>query len=190
MDEPKFHRYLGGIPSSSERSFGTRPTGGRLSAVRRAAVLLGVMLLIPALASTAALASVIHTSGPFSKTVTVSGLCAFPVVFHVEGINQETDFTDAQGRLVEAIQTGVISLTFSANGKTLSSPGAGPVIAMFDPSIGDLTSLHIAGLGFRVTLPGTGVVLLNAGTFSINAGGTFSVAGPLVQDPAFCGALI
>jgi len=74
----------------------------------------------------------------------------------------------------------VIHLTFSANGMTLSSPGAGPVIATFDPATGYLTTLHIAGLGFRVTLPGNGVVLLNAGTFS--------VAGPFVQDPAFCGA--
>jgi len=165
------------------------PMRCRLLVLRRAVVLFGVILLVTAAASSPAAASVIHTSGPFSKSVTITGLCDFPIVFHVEGLNQETDFIDAQGRLVEAIQTGVIYLTFSANGKTLSTPGAGTVIATFDPSTGALTSLHIAGLGFAVTLPGSGVVLLNAGTFTINADGTFSVAGPYVQDPAFCSAL-
>jgi hypothetical protein len=86
-----------------------------------------------------------------------------------------------------------VTWTNPANGKSLSSGEASPLIIDWNPD-GTFQSLANMGLTFNVTIPGSGTVLLDVGRIVIERGhGITFVAGAhqeLFGDTAaFCAAL-
>ena len=134
-------------------------------------------------------ASTIITIEDYSYTD--STLCAFDVTFTENGSFKFTLFFDSAGHAVKSIISnyqGNYTDTASANGKTLTSMYMGPYIT----SVTDGTQTQL-GLRDAFTLPGAGVILLDAGrvvrdldsgSVSFQSGPHQRISGP--STSAFC----
>jgi hypothetical protein len=107
----------------------------------------------------------------------VDRTCPFPLDEHIEGIQVTTDLFDEEGQLEQRLRHIVL-------GATLANPATGTVVAGAHEALmvdRDFTTGTVTRHGLRliVTVPGLGVVLLDAGTFVIDAAGTLVFeAGP------------
>ena len=147
------------------------------NSVRRPVLVL-LMLVLPL-----ALAAPVLAARPTTEVVTEdtssvdTELCGFPITFHDSGTYKVTTFYDKAGNPVKSILTNFNDRfveTATANGKTL--------IANYPTVfITALPSEAYVQLGLRAnyTVPGTGVVALDAGRISFDSsGGVLFEAGP------------
>jgi len=120
-------------------------------------------------------------------------MCSFPVL--IEGSSNINDalFFDANGKLVRVLSTVNHSeITFTANGVTLRAIGTGGIEYILNPDGSVL--VHTFGINLRLTLPGQGAVILDAGRatylFDPHIHELFH-AGPVryEDDGRVCGAL-
>jgi hypothetical protein len=115
------------------------------------------------------------------------------IIIHVQTTFRETLRFDQAGNLVTYIRTEsevTSSLTFSANGVTLSSAPTGPLIINFAPDE-IITTVETSGIGLKVTVLGQDEVLLDTGhrVFDTDGNEVFG-SGPTVSDTTrFCAAL-
>jgi hypothetical protein len=125
--------------------------------------------------------------------------CPFPLVETVSGSIKDLLYLDSSGSPTKEILTaqyqGALTVTWTNpdSGLSLSSFEAAPLIVYWNAD-GSFRSLANVGLTFSVTVPGTGVVLLDVGRIVIERGhGVTFVAGAhqeLFGDTAaFCAAL-
>jgi hypothetical protein len=156
-----------------------------------AAVVLGLSYASTALAAppTVILLPPVSFDDPF--------LCSGDPVIHVEysGTFRLSLYTDRNGNLIRDAITGQgsITVTFSAAGKSLTSESPAPFRTTY-ASDGSVDTLTASGLNAAVTIPGSGVVLLDTGsiTWAGGFGGSLvGSAGPHVwflggDTSAFC----
>jgi hypothetical protein len=122
----------------------------------------------------------------------VDRTCPFQLIEHIEGRQITTDFFDEEGRPERRLRHIILSAT-------LTNPATGTVVNGVYEALTvdrDFTTGTVTRHGLRliVTVPGMGVVLLDAGTFVTDAGGNVVFeAGPhqlLHGDVAeFCAAM-
>lgn len=151
---------------------------------------------LPAEANTK-VTTVIHDD----ETWVESGMCPFDITFHQFGTFKAAEYFDNDGFHYKTIVTvghgGPFTITFTAKGTTLTMQNqAAPVVITFNADGSRDTETQYGPI-FKFTLPGSGVVLLDAGrlTFEFDGDGnvvSVSVAGPhqaLDGDfDAFCAA--
>lgn len=119
-----------------------------------------------ALATAAAADPPIHYGGTFGPTNVVdSRLCSFPVTVTLGG-----EFRGVVTPSGRDISLNIRTTTFSANGRSVS--GTSPHITIFTES-----AVAVMGLGFRIVVPGTGVLALDAGRAIIDETGISFEAG-------------
>jgi hypothetical protein len=164
--------------------------GGMRFAV--AAVVTALVMGVVASGATADSSVVQHQRYTFSGSFTDTSMCGFPITIGNSANFDDALFFDSAGNLVELLETvNHGSLTFSANGKTLSGIGTGGIKVMFN-SDGSVT-VNTFGINVVVTIPGEGTVILDAGTATFLFNPHLSVlfhAGPSNYDlTAFCSAL-
>jgi hypothetical protein len=144
----------------------------------RKRVLVLLMLVLPL-----ALAAPVLAAPPTTEVVTEDAssvdteLCGFPITFHDSGTYKITTFYDKAGNPVKSILTNFNDRfveTATANGKTLLANYPTVFITA-------LPSEAYVQLGLRAnyTVPGTGVVALDAGHISFDSSGeVLFEAGP------------
>ena len=107
-----------------------------------------------------------HYGGTFGPTTFVdSRLCSFPVTVMLSG-----EFRGVVSPSGRDISLNIRTTTFSANGRSAS--GTSPHITVFTES-----AVAVMGLGFRIVVPGRGVVALDAGRAIIGEAGISFEAG-------------
>jgi hypothetical protein len=114
-------------------------------------------------------------------TVTVDGLCSFPVTFHFQGSFKVAFYFDSDGTLIRSIATnmGPFLLTASAHGTTLTTQMASFMTFITYNPDGSVASEANNGIIFNFILPGGGSVLLDVGRVVFDGEGTpIFVAGP------------
>lgn len=156
------------------------------------------VLLVAAVASVAAPAAsadsfvVQHDRYTVEDSGVAQHLCAFPVAITSTANIDDALFFDAQGNLVRLVETvNHVAINYSANGKTLTAIGTGGIEYTFNPDGSLLASTF--GINLLLTIPGEGVVFLDAGRalflFDPHLHVLFQ-AGPASYDTAaFCAAL-
>ena len=147
--------------------------------------LLTLLALAPSSAAFAASPTTETTS--YDSSTTLTDWCAFPITFTVAGSLITTSFYDQNGNLVrQLLRTPNTSLTFSANGKTLTSKTPAPAIIDFTDN-----TLTVMGSESLFTAPGSGVVQAMVGRVVVDLStGNVSFTGLQVFDQdAFCAAL-
>lgn len=127
-------------------------------------ILLAVLVVALAGSSTAAALAAAPTRDvqKIDFSFTVDGVCAFPLVEHVQGTVIDTTFVDRQGQIArELVVEPNLRVSLSANGKTLTtvSPSVGHGTENPDGSF----TLAITGLSFHITIPQQGTVAISAG---------------------------
>lgn len=133
-----------------------------------------------------------HSIVDINRTFT-DRTCPFPLEEHIEGKQVTTVFFDEQGQPERRLRQIIVSATLTIPGtETMIVAGVHQAV-VFDR---DFTTGTLAQHGLRlvVTVPGMGVVLLDAGTFVTDAvGNVVFEAGPhqlLRGDVAeFCAAV-
>ncbi len=144
------------------------------------------MLLLLAFAPT----SVAFAAPPTFQTVQIDDqfedpfltpICGFPVLIHLQGpFKIGTHYDQAGNPVKEILVAPHFLVTFSANGKSFTTPGPAPVITTFLPD-GSPDTIAVVGLVAAIHLPGQGVILLDAGkiVFTGELGGTITTeVGP------------
>jgi hypothetical protein len=165
----------------------------------RKIVMLAAFLLTFALAGQAAAAQPLSTIVNVDVTFTNTFDCPFPLRESFSGSYKDTLYLDAAGdptmEILTAQYGGSLEVTWTnpANGATLSSIEAAPLVVYYNPD-GSFASLQNVGLIFNVTIPGQGTVLLDAGRIDIvRHQGVVFEAGPHQEEEgdtaAFCAAL-
>jgi hypothetical protein len=146
----------------------------------------------PATANTK-VTTVIHDDETFVE----SGMCPFDITFHEFGTFKGAEYFDNKGFNYKTIVTvghgGPFTITVTAKGTTLTMQNqAAPVVIMFNAD-GSRDTETVHGPVFKFTVPGSGVVLLEAGRLTFDGDGNVVFrAGPhqsLDGDfDAFCAA--
>jgi hypothetical protein len=165
---------------------------------------LGVLVVAGVAALALATPRMAEAMPPASTVVTVDTSftntfdCAFPLQETVSGTVKDIVYFDGDGNVSRELVTAqhggplTVSWTNPANGVTLSSREASPLMINYNPD-GSFQSLQNVGLTFNVVIPGGGTVMLDVGQLVITRGQgiTFS-AGPhqeqLGDTAAFCSA--
>ena len=140
--------------------------------MRRCGLLLGSVLLplafaAPALAAPPTTEVTTVELGEFASVDTE--LCGFPIMFDESGTFKVTTFYDAEGNRVRTILSNFsdrYTATATANGKTLATNYPLVVITSIENDEDDLR-IEL-GLRNAYTVPGSGVVLLDAGRVIID----------------------
>jgi hypothetical protein len=120
-------------------------------------------------------------------------MCSFPVTVNISSNINDALFFDDTGTLVRILSTvNHATITFSANGKSLTAIGSGGIEYLFNPD-GTVT-VHTFGINLLMTIPHYGPVFLDVGraTFVFEDTHLYTefIAGPASYDiPAFCNAL-
>jgi len=129
--------------------------------MRRLALLLGLTVLLSPL-GVARATQPDHFVIPINDTMTDEQSCDFPVVVHLEGTGRSSDFFDRDGNLIRslAVYPG-LTISFSANGKTLTS--ASPAIDIDTFNADGTVTVFIAGLLAHLSVPGDGVIAIDTG---------------------------
>jgi hypothetical protein len=114
------------------------------------------------LAPSAAGVPPLRTSGPFTGSNVLTGVCSFPVTVDSSGTFDETDFFDQSGALTRMYLHIVEQDTFSANGTSMTGlPYTANIEVLFDSS-GNITHIFASGVVERIVLP-DGTLFLTAG---------------------------
>ena len=130
-------------------------------------VVLSVLVALTGAQSAEAL-TVEHDEGTFPVEETIEDACAFPVALSGTTSFRVTAFRDEDGNFVKVILHFSSTLTFSANGKTLSGRERTNEFDIdFDPSGGAPSTIVTTGVFPISHLPG---------------GGTIVQAGRIVED--------
>ena len=131
--------------------------------MRRLTLLITALaLLSPLGVGVARAAEPAHVVIPINDTFTDNQSCAFPVVVHVEGTGRSTDFFDQNGNLIRTLNVYPgLTISFSANGKTLTS--ASPAIDIDTFNADGTITVFIAGLLAHISVPGQGIIAINTG---------------------------
>jgi hypothetical protein len=156
---------------------------------------LAALIAVPAAVSATPVSTIVNVDVTFTNTFD----CSFPLQESFTGSYKDILFFDAAGNPTMEILTsqfgGPLTATWTnpANGKTLSSIEAAPLIVYYNPD-GSFASLQNVGLLFNVTVPGQGTVLLDVGRIVIvRHQGIVFEAGPHQEEngdtSAFCAAL-
>jgi len=126
-------------------------------------------LALGAIATIATVLAIVPVATADAPTTTVTvldrtgtipaGLCPFPFTFHTEGIIRETVFAD--GRDVRHAVSFHVTYTNPANGKTLTTTLAGPVIV--EPNGDGTVTVTINGNDGHLTAPGDGSIFAAVG---------------------------
>jgi len=136
---------------------------------RRASMLVVLSVLVALTGAQSAQAlTVEHVEGTFPVEETMEGVCAFPVAVSGTTSFRVTAFRDEEGRFVKVILHFSSTLTFSANGQTISAKERINQFDLdFDPSGGAPSTTVRTGVFPISHLPG---------------GGTIVQAGRIVED--------
>lgn len=145
--------------------------------MRRPALVLLLLVLSLAVAAPAVAARPTTEFTTEDATSVDTDICSFPITFHDSGTYKTTTFYDKAGNPVKSILTNYndrFTETATANGKTLLANYPTVFITA-------LPSEAYVQLGLRAnyTVPGSGVVALDAGRVSFDASGeVLFEAGP------------
>jgi len=121
-----------------------------------------LVLLSPLGVGVARAAEPTHVVIPINDSFTDDQSCNFPVVVHVDGTGRSTDFFDRNGNLVRSLSVYPgLTISFSANGKTLTS--ASPAIDIDTFNADGTLTVFIAGLLAHISVPGQGIIAINTG---------------------------
>jgi hypothetical protein len=121
-----------------------------------------LVLLSPLGIGVAQAAEPAHVVIPINDTFTDNQSCDFPVVVHLEGTGRSTDFFDKNGNLIRTLSVFPgLTISFSANGKTLTS--ASPAIDIDTFNADGTVTAFIAGLLAHISVPGQGIIAINTG---------------------------
>lgn len=134
--------------------------------MRKLAILAAAATAALTLAAAAAAEPPIHYGGTFGPTTFVDPrLCSFPITVTLSG-----EFRGVVTPSGSDISLNTRTTTFSANGRSVS--GTSPHNTIFTES-----AVAVMGLGFRIVVPGTGVLALDAGRAIIDETGISFEAG-------------
>jgi hypothetical protein len=123
-------------------------------------VLLSVLLALTGVQSAQAL-TVVHDEAIFPIEETIEDACAFPVAVSGTTSVRVTAFRDEEGRFVKVILHFSSTVTFSANGKTISArEHINEFDIDFDPSGGAPSTIVRTGVFPISHLPGGGTIVL------------------------------
>jgi hypothetical protein len=125
-------------------------------------MLVGAVALVLATAATAVADAPTVTITPFERTRVIAAgaeTCPFDIVVHSEGTFREAVFSS--GRDVTTVEDFHITWTNPTNGKTLTSPLAGPFIV--EPNDDGTVTVTINGNNGRFTAPGFGLLFAQVG---------------------------
>ena len=120
------------------------------------------VVALAVLAPTAAADQPVTTITNVDRTFTLPagpGACPFPFLVHSEGTLRKTVYSD--GRAVTHAVDFHITYTNPANGKTLSTVLAGPVIV--EPNTDGTVTVTINGNDGHLTAPGEGTIFADVG---------------------------
>jgi len=153
------------MPDASPRAASSRPQrpgkGRRRYLIGASALAALATVLLPSAASASPPQ---QTNFRINETITVSDICAFPIVETVTGTARIMDFTDQSGNVVrETDLTPGLKVSFSANGITLTT--ASPSLAHVTFNADGTATVTITGLSGHISVPGQGTVALSAGRF-------------------------
>jgi hypothetical protein len=158
-----------------------------------AVTLVGMAVFAQPAAANTKVTTVIHDDETFVE----SGICPFHITFHQFGTFKAAEYFDNNGFNYKTIITvgpgGQFTITVTAKGTTLTMQNqAAPVVITFNAD-GSRATETFHGPTFKFTLPGSGVVLLEAGRLMFDGDGNVVFeAGPhqlLDGDvDAFCAA--
>jgi hypothetical protein len=155
------------------------------------AMTIAAMVLAEPAAATTKVTTVMHVDDTF----VASGVCSFDITFHAFGSFKESDYFDDSGLLVKTILTprGLFTVTTSAKGTTLTMQAQNfQEVFTYNPD-GSVKSDTLHGIVWRFTIPGGGVVLLDAGRVTFDSEGEVLFEGGPHQllhgdVDAFCAA--
>jgi hypothetical protein len=134
--------------------------------MRKLAILAAAATAALTLAASASADAPVHYGGTFGPTTLVdSRLCTFPVTVTLGG--EFHGLVTPSGR---DISLNIRTTTFSAGGRSVS--GTSPHVTIFTES-----AVAVMGLGFRIVVPGTGVLALDTGRAIIDETGISFEAG-------------
>lgn len=171
----------------------------RHAAARASGLLRPILVTLATAAAAAVLAPAaaavppVMTSGSFSASTVMTGVCSFPVTVNSSVTFNETDFFDQSGALTRIYFHSVEQDTFSANGRSMTGlPFPFNIEILFD-SGGNITHLFASGIVERIVLP-DGSLFLTAGRldFTRHPGAAFLLTpdvGNSGNVAAFCAAL-
>ncbi len=134
-------------------------------------------LAVAALALVAALAVSVSPAAAQRATTTITEIdrtfidrtCPFPLVERIQGKRIDTLFYDESGQAVRLQRHVILQATLTnPDTNTTVTSGRQATTGIRDLTTGELT---VHGLRFITTVPGMGVVLLDAGTFVMDAAG-------------------
>jgi hypothetical protein len=144
-------------------------------------------LIVPLL--TAGLALVFASSAGAVKPIvsfppfpgfTDTALCGVPIDVSFEGTVRETLHLDQSGTPTRVTQVfGHFTVTFTYGDVSLSANAPAPTIITFDAN-GDVETIVIVGLNAAMTLPGQGLIALDAGRIVL-----FDATGKLKPESGF-----
>jgi hypothetical protein len=118
------------------------------------------LLLVAVPVATAAAPTVTITQWSHTGTIAASpDTCPFPVVVHSQGLYRESVYSE--GRDVTTLSDFHITLTNPANGKSLSSAFAGPLIVQ--PNGDGTVTVTVNGNDELFAAPGAGLVFGDVG---------------------------
>ena len=125
-------------------------------------MLVGLVALVLAAASTAAADAPTVTITPFERTRVIAAspeTCPFDIVVHSTGTFREAVFSS--GRDVTTVEDFHLTWPNPVSGKSLASPLAGPFIA--EPNGDGTVTVTINGNDGRFTAPGFGLLFADVG---------------------------
>lgn len=138
---------------------------------------LALLALVPPASAQADPTPPLHSIVDIDRTF-IDRTCPFPLEEHIEGKQVTTVFFNEQGQPERRLRQIIVSATLTIPGTDTPIAAGVHQAVVFDR---DFTSGTVATHGLRlvVTVPGMGVVLLDAGTFVTDAAGNVVFeAGP------------
>jgi hypothetical protein len=145
---------------------------------RSLALLFATALALVVAASASAMKPSVET-GPMAG-FTDTSLCGFPIDVSFSGSVRTTTYFSQDGVPTRQLQIfGHFVVTFTTSEASLTTGGPAPTILTFDAN-GDLETVVIVGLNAAITIPGQGVVLLDAGRVVL-----FDATGQLKPESGF-----
>jgi hypothetical protein len=160
--------------------------------VALAVSLAGVALWAQPAAANSVVTQVIHVDDTFVNSDT----CAFDLTLHVSGTFRQADYYDNSGFLYKTLLTaggGAFTVTVTAKGTTLTMQNQSYLLTITYNADGSVSTSMLSGPNFIFTLPGSGIVYLDAGTVTFDSEGNIVFEGGMHQDlngdvDAFCAA--
>jgi hypothetical protein len=151
------------VGSARVEAFDTATEGGSMKA-KFLGVVAALVALAAAASASAATPTVVVVNVDRTINFAAGDLCSFPVTLHNVGVRRTTTYTDSSGnvtRTVIHLAAFTQSVTNDLNGKTLTTPLAGP--AIFEPNGDGTVTTRIPGNDGIIVVPGEGFVYGDVG---------------------------